>query len=52
MKPSQNLYSTENWEEYKEVIPSYDDTCFRASMLLEQMNITKDVSDYLWYNFR
>ncbi|KAJ0026152.1 hypothetical protein Pint_08134 [Pistacia integerrima] len=52
MEPSQKLYSIEKWEEYKEVIPTYDETSFRATILLEHMNATKDVSDYLWYNFR
>lgn len=44
--------STEQWEEYKESIPNFDDTSSRANTLLEHMNTTKDASDYLWYTFR
>lgn len=44
--------SVEKWEEYKEVIPTFDDTSIRSDVLLEQMNTTKDVSDYLWYTAR
>lgn len=52
MEQTQKLDSVEKWEEYKEDIPNFDETSLRANMLLEQMNTTKDVSDYLWYNFR
>ncbi|KAH9757093.1 Beta-galactosidase 16 [Citrus sinensis] len=52
MEQRQKLDSVEQWEEYKEAIPTYDETSLRANFLLEQMNTTKDASDYLWYNFR
>ncbi|CAK7346942.1 unnamed protein product [Dovyalis caffra] len=51
-KTRQNFDSIEQWKEYKEDIPSFDKTSLRANMLLEQMNTTKDSSDYLWYTFR
>ncbi|KAK6132284.1 hypothetical protein DH2020_033984 [Rehmannia glutinosa] len=43
------LDSPEIWEECDEVIPVFDDTSLRSELLLEQMNTTKDASDYLWY---
>ncbi|XP_042031931.1 beta-galactosidase 16-like isoform X1 [Salvia splendens] len=43
------LNSPEKWQEFDEVIPSFNDTSLRSDSLLEQMNTTKDVSDYLWY---
>lgn len=52
MEQRQKLDSVEQWGEYKEAIPSYDETSLRANFLLEQMHTTKDASDYLWYNFR
>ncbi|XP_059453357.1 beta-galactosidase 16-like [Corylus avellana] len=39
------------WEEYKEAIPNFNETSLRANVLLEQMNTTKDTTDYLWYTF-
>ena len=48
----QKFDSIEQWKEYKEYIPSFDKSSFRANMLLEHMNTTKDSSDYLWYTFR
>ncbi|PHT83835.1 Beta-galactosidase 16 [Capsicum annuum] len=41
--------SAEKWEQFEEVIPQFDDTSLRSDILLEHMNTTKDVSDYLWY---
>lgn len=52
MQPSKRFDSIENWEEYKEPIPTFDETSLRANTILEQMNTTKDTSDYLWYTFR
>lgn len=38
------------WESYNEDISAEDDsTTMTASGLLEQINVTKDTSDYLWY---
>lgn len=44
--------STELWQEFEEEIPSFIDTSIRSGVLLDQMNMTKDVSDYLWYTLR
>ncbi|TYI21688.1 hypothetical protein ES332_A06G055300v1 [Gossypium tomentosum] len=52
VETSKKLDSIVKWEEYKETIPTFDDTSLRADMLLEHMNTTKDNSDYLWYTFR
>lgn len=39
-----------SWESYDEDISSLDDSpTITASGLLEQINVTRDVSDYLWY---
>ncbi|XP_031489155.1 beta-galactosidase-like [Nymphaea colorata] len=37
------------WESYNEEIASYNDDPFTVVGLLEQLNVTRDVSDYLWY---
>lgn len=42
----------ERWEQFRDVVPNFDDTSLRSDTLLEQMNTTQDVSDYLWYTFR
>lgn len=44
--------SVENWVEYKEVIPTFDNTPLQANALPEQLFTTKDESNYLWYTFR
>ncbi|XP_057795713.1 beta-galactosidase 16-like isoform X3 [Salvia miltiorrhiza] len=49
MKPVVKLDSPERWQEFDEAIPSFSDTLLRSDSLLEQMNTTKDASDYLWY---
>ncbi|XP_024017149.1 beta-galactosidase 1 [Morus notabilis] len=39
-----------SWESYTEGVPSTDDmNSFVAHGLLEQLNVTRDTSDYLWY---
>ncbi|KAK3023055.1 hypothetical protein RJ639_044771 [Escallonia herrerae] len=50
--PSVMFDSTEMWEVFEEVVPNFDDTSLRSNTLLEQMNTTKDTTDYLWYSFR
>ena len=52
MKAAQKFDSFEKWQEFKEMIPSFDETTLRENMLLEQTNTTKDRSDYLWYTMR
>ncbi|CAN4121085.1 unnamed protein product [Withania somnifera] len=47
--PASKLDSAEKWEQFVEVIPQFDATSLRSDILLEHMNTTKDVSDYLWY---
>ncbi|XP_048335050.2 beta-galactosidase 6 isoform X1 [Ziziphus jujuba] len=44
--------SEDIWEEFKEATPNFDDTSLKSNRLLEQMNTTKDESDYLWYTLR
>ncbi|RAL42410.1 hypothetical protein DM860_017590 [Cuscuta australis] len=38
-----------SWHSYNEETTSYDDNAFTAVGLLEQINTTRDASDYLWY---
>lgn len=41
-----------SWESFDEDISSLDDSSIittTASGLLEQLNVTRDTSDYLWY---
>ena len=44
--------STQQWEEFREVVPQFDETTLRSDGFLEQLNTTKDTSDYLWYTAR
>ncbi|XP_074353495.1 beta-galactosidase-like isoform X2 [Apium graveolens] len=37
------------WQSYNDEATSYEDKTFTAVGLLEQINTTRDVSDYLWY---
>ncbi|KAL7155850.1 hypothetical protein ABFS83_03G103500 [Erythranthe nasuta] len=48
-QPAVKLDKTEMWEKWNEIIPIFDNTSIRSNSLLEQMNTTKDSSDYLWY---
>ncbi|KAK6923723.1 Beta-galactosidase, beta-sandwich domain, partial [Dillenia turbinata] len=48
-RSSQELGAAQDWEEFKDVIPNFNDTSLLANMLLEHMNTTKDQSDHLWY---
>ena len=52
MKLGQKFDLPNIWEEYKEAIPNFKETSLRENVLLEQMNTTKDTTDYLWYTFR
>ncbi|KAF8388821.1 hypothetical protein HHK36_025501 [Tetracentron sinense] len=38
-----------SWQSYNEETTSYEDTSITMAGLLEQINTTRDVSDYLWY---
>lgn len=42
-----------SWETYNEDLNIVDESSIITSMgLLEQINITRDTSDYLWYTTR
>lgn len=42
--------TTLSWESYFEDISALDDSSMMTSPgLLEQINVTRDTSDYLWY---
>ncbi|KAD6794705.1 hypothetical protein E3N88_05601 [Mikania micrantha] len=38
-----------SWQSYNDETESYDDNSFTTVGLLEQLNVTRDSSDYLWY---
>ncbi|XP_073315759.1 beta-galactosidase 16-like [Primulina huaijiensis] len=46
---SVKLDSAGQWQESKEVIPVHDGIKILSNTLLEQMETTRDASDYLWY---
>ncbi|KAF9670589.1 hypothetical protein SADUNF_Sadunf13G0084600 [Salix dunnii] len=46
------LDAADMWQEFTEAIPNFDSTSKKSETLLEQMNTTKDSSDYLWYTSR
>ena len=46
-----SLESSE-WSWYKETVGVWGNNSFVAPGLLEQINTTKDTSDYLWYTTR
>ncbi|KAK7358785.1 hypothetical protein VNO77_00724 [Canavalia gladiata] len=52
ISPVQTFNSADKWEEFQDVIPSFDQTSLISNSLLEHMNTTKDISDYLWYTLR
>ncbi|KAL3820568.1 hypothetical protein ACJIZ3_006481 [Penstemon smallii] len=45
----ESLLSSSPWSWYKEKVGIWGNNSFQASGLLEQINITKDTSDFLWY---
>jgi len=49
MLPTGELYEGERWESFKEQIGVSGNDYFQAADLLEHINTTKDLSDYLWY---
>ncbi|KAH7565478.1 hypothetical protein ACOSP7_020134 [Xanthoceras sorbifolium] len=44
------LHGGFSWQAYNEQTSSYADSSFTMSGLLEQINTTRDVTDYLWYS--
>ncbi|KAI7745863.1 hypothetical protein M8C21_007284, partial [Ambrosia artemisiifolia] len=49
MQPITRFNTPQQWEAFSEAVPQFDQTSLRSNTLLEQMNTTKDKSDYLWY---
>jgi hypothetical protein len=42
-----------SWDTFNEdLLAAEDDSTFTVSGLLEQLNITRDTTDYLWYTTR
>ena len=39
-----------SWKAFNDETTSTDDSSFTVSGLLEQINTTRDLSDYLWYS--
>ncbi|XP_062148076.1 beta-galactosidase 6 isoform X2 [Alnus glutinosa] len=52
VEATQMFDSTDSWEEFKDDIPNIEDTSLKSKTFLEQMNTTKDKSDYLWHSLR
>ncbi|PSS35673.1 Beta-galactosidase [Actinidia chinensis var. chinensis] len=52
--PSQDEVSplSENWVTVKEPIGAWGDDNFTVQGILQHLNVTKDISDYLWYMTR
>lgn len=44
--------SSASWSWYEEKVGVWGNSSFEASGLLEQINTTKDTSDFLWYTIR
>lgn len=38
-----------SWQAYNDETATYGDISFTTAGLLEQINTTRDVTDYLWY---
>ncbi|XP_076956713.1 beta-galactosidase 16-like [Bidens hawaiensis] len=49
MQPIIRFDSPQQWQVFSEGVPQFDQTSLRSDTLLEQMNTTKDTSNYLWY---
>lgn len=50
LSTNSEMYS---WESYNEDVSALaDSSSFTAFGLLEQINVTRDASDYLWYKTR
>ncbi|KAM1011131.1 hypothetical protein ACFX13_047267 [Malus domestica] len=47
--PRVPLHGGFSWQSYPDEAASYSDTTFTTAGLLEQINTTRDSSDYLWY---
>ena len=51
-KSTQTFDSVSSWEEFKDVIMSFQVASLKSNELLQHTNTTKDKSDYLWYTLR
>lgn len=47
--PRVPLHGAFSWQAYNDETATYADTSFTTAGLLEQINTTRDSSDYLWY---
>ncbi|WVZ21205.1 hypothetical protein V8G54_008527 [Vigna mungo] len=52
ISPKQNFSSVDVWKQFQDVIPSFENISLKSNSFLEQMNTTKDETDYLWYIHR
>ncbi|XP_057419693.1 beta-galactosidase 6-like isoform X2 [Lotus japonicus] len=52
INPVQAFSSADEWEQFLDEIPNFDETLLISNSLLEHMNLTKDKTDYLWYTIR
>lgn len=41
-----------NWMTFQEPISTWANNSFTSQGILEHLNVTKDISDYLWYSTR
>lgn len=49
MLSKEESYVSQSWVSFKEPIGVWDGNSFTAEGILEHLNVTKDISDYLWY---
>ncbi|KAJ1405028.1 Glycoside hydrolase, family 35 [Sesbania bispinosa] len=52
ISPVHTFSSVDEWKQFQDSIPNFDDTSLISNSLLEHMNLTKDKTDYLWYTSR
>lgn len=43
--------SEEQWKEFRDTVPGFDEKLSQSNRLLDQISTAKDASDYLWYTF-
>lgn len=47
-----DTYISKTWMTFHEPIGAWGDNSFTYQGILEHLNVTKDISDYLWYSTR
>ncbi|TQE01673.1 hypothetical protein C1H46_012737 [Malus baccata] len=52
IRSTKKFDAMDKWQKFTDVIPNFENTSLQSDTLLEHMNVTKDVSDYLWYTLR